>query len=144
MNHIITPFKKSAIFEISPALAANQTPAAEPERTPCLAQERRRDYFTSHLLLFSSQSPACSRGSRARRSKSWPQILFQRSAQLRREGGLGLLLFHAGRAPCNGKPHVTHFRPHQLLICEETLPLFLKDVAILGHRQRHVWYFRGG
>lgn len=44
------PFKKSAIFEISPALAANQTPEAEPACAPRLLQVRSRDYFTSHML----------------------------------------------------------------------------------------------
>jgi len=47
------PFKKPAIFEISPAPAANQTPAAEPEPALCLAQEGRRDDFTSHMQLLS-------------------------------------------------------------------------------------------
>lgn len=39
------PFKKSAIFELSPALAANQSPGAEPARAPRLPK------YTAGIIL---------------------------------------------------------------------------------------------
>lgn len=59
------PFKKSAIFEISPALAANQTLEAETACAPRLLQVRSRGYFTCHMLYLPQESPASPQGRHA-------------------------------------------------------------------------------